>query len=247
MNRSGPLAAASTRVEDVPDRAPVRPGLRYCDRGRAAGAGVRRSVSWLFYAILSCSTLGRGLDELFDMPTACSMNFAYDWVFAKPVRKVISNLNHHRPDRVRGRVHRHALAVAGRPRTALQPGRRGPSWSTSTSRLLVTSSSSANSVRPGWSPGISVLRSHRAEVGSCRRWPETPTSLRGRASAALSRWSLGLRLIAVGQFFHAAERARAEVMRPPWAAATREGHRRETGVVADTEAAGRGRWTDGDR
>jgi high-affinity nickel-transport protein len=45
-----------------------------------------------FYAILSLPFLFAAGMSLFDTADGCFMNFAYDWAFAKPVRKVYYNL-----------------------------------------------------------------------------------------------------------------------------------------------------------
>ena len=45
-----------------------------------------------FYAILSLPILFAGGMCLFDTADGCFMNFAYDWAFARPVRKVYYNL-----------------------------------------------------------------------------------------------------------------------------------------------------------
>ena len=45
-----------------------------------------------FYAILSLPILFAAGMSLFDTIDGCFMNFAYDWAFAKPVRKVYYNL-----------------------------------------------------------------------------------------------------------------------------------------------------------
>src|SRR5436309_3206149 len=45
-----------------------------------------------FYAILSLPILFAAGMSLFDTADGCFMNFAYDWAFAKPVRKVYYNL-----------------------------------------------------------------------------------------------------------------------------------------------------------
>jgi high-affinity nickel-transport protein len=45
-----------------------------------------------FYAILSLPVLFAAGMSLFDTMDGCFMNFAYDWAFAKPVRKVYYNL-----------------------------------------------------------------------------------------------------------------------------------------------------------
>jgi nickel/cobalt transporter (NiCoT) family protein len=45
-----------------------------------------------FYAILSLPVLFAAGMSLFDTADGCFMNFAYDWAFAKPVRKVYYNL-----------------------------------------------------------------------------------------------------------------------------------------------------------
>ena len=45
-----------------------------------------------FYAILSLPILFAAGMSLFDTTDGCFMNFAYDWAFAKPVRKVYYNM-----------------------------------------------------------------------------------------------------------------------------------------------------------
>src|ERR1700742_3194859 len=45
-----------------------------------------------FYAILSLPILFAAGMSLFDTADGCFMNFAYDWAFAKPIRKVFYNL-----------------------------------------------------------------------------------------------------------------------------------------------------------
>jgi high-affinity nickel-transport protein len=45
-----------------------------------------------FYAILSLPILFAGGMCLFDTIDGCFMNFAYDWAFARPVRKVFYNI-----------------------------------------------------------------------------------------------------------------------------------------------------------
>ena len=45
-----------------------------------------------FYAILSLPILFAAGMSLFDTIDGCFMNFAYDWAFSKPVRKVYYNL-----------------------------------------------------------------------------------------------------------------------------------------------------------
>jgi high-affinity nickel-transport protein len=45
-----------------------------------------------FYAILSLPVLFAAGMCLFDTADGCFMNFAYDWAFARPVRKVFYNL-----------------------------------------------------------------------------------------------------------------------------------------------------------
>jgi high-affinity nickel-transport protein len=45
-----------------------------------------------FYAVLSLPFLFAGGMSLFDTADGCFMNFAYDWAFARPVRKVYYNL-----------------------------------------------------------------------------------------------------------------------------------------------------------
>jgi len=46
----------------------------------------------LFYAVLSLPLLFAAGMSLFDTADGCFMNFAYDWAFARPVRKVYYNL-----------------------------------------------------------------------------------------------------------------------------------------------------------
>jgi high-affinity nickel-transport protein len=45
-----------------------------------------------FYAVLSLPVLFAAGMSLFDTIDGCFMNFAYDWAFAKPIRKVFYNL-----------------------------------------------------------------------------------------------------------------------------------------------------------
>jgi len=45
-----------------------------------------------FYAILSLPILFAAGMSLFDTIDGCFMNFAYDWAFAKPIRKVFYNM-----------------------------------------------------------------------------------------------------------------------------------------------------------
>gem|GEM_PF-2348869 len=45
-----------------------------------------------FYAVLSLPILFAAGMSLFDAADGCFMNFAYDWAFARPVRKVFYNL-----------------------------------------------------------------------------------------------------------------------------------------------------------
>jgi high-affinity nickel-transport protein len=45
-----------------------------------------------FYAVLSLPLLFAAGMSLFDTADGCFMNFAYDWAFARPVRKVYYNL-----------------------------------------------------------------------------------------------------------------------------------------------------------
>src|SRR6266513_2142443 len=60
---------------------------------RALDSAVTDVVSGLpFYAILSLPVLFAAGMCLFDTADGCFMNFAYDWAFAKPVRKVYYNL-----------------------------------------------------------------------------------------------------------------------------------------------------------
>ena len=57
------------------------------------GRCTRSVVSGLpFYAILSLPILFAAGMSLFDTADGCFMNFAYDWAFANPVRKVYYNL-----------------------------------------------------------------------------------------------------------------------------------------------------------
>ena len=45
-----------------------------------------------FYAVLSLPILFAAGMSLFDTADGCFMNFAYDWAFARPIRKVYYNL-----------------------------------------------------------------------------------------------------------------------------------------------------------
>ena len=60
-----------------------------------------------FYAILSLPVLFAAGMCLFDTIDGCFMNFAYDWAFAKPIRKVYYNMTDHGPVGVRRLLHRH--------------------------------------------------------------------------------------------------------------------------------------------
>ena len=55
-------------------------------------AGTAVASGLPFYAILSLPILFAGGMCLFDTADGCFMNFAYDWAFARPVRKVYYNL-----------------------------------------------------------------------------------------------------------------------------------------------------------
>ncbi|MBO0776823.1 MAG: HoxN/HupN/NixA family nickel/cobalt transporter, partial [Actinobacteria bacterium] len=55
-------------------------------------AGTAIASGLPFYAILSLPVLFAAGMSLFDTADGCFMNFAYDWAFAQPVRKVYYNL-----------------------------------------------------------------------------------------------------------------------------------------------------------
>ncbi len=55
-------------------------------------AGTAVASGLPFYAILSLPILFAGGMCLFDTADGCFMNFAYDWAFARPIRKVYYNL-----------------------------------------------------------------------------------------------------------------------------------------------------------
>jgi len=55
-------------------------------------AGTAVASGLPFYAILSLPILFAAGMSLFDTIDGCFMNFAYDWAFARPVRKVFYNL-----------------------------------------------------------------------------------------------------------------------------------------------------------
>src|SRR6266516_4868534 len=55
-------------------------------------AGIAVASGLPFYAILSLPILFAAGMSLFDTIDGCFMNFAYDWAFARPVRKVFYNL-----------------------------------------------------------------------------------------------------------------------------------------------------------
>ena len=59
-----------------------------------------------FYAILSLPILFAAGMSLFDTIDGCFMNFAYDWAFSKPIRKVYLQPHHHGPLGVRRLLHR---------------------------------------------------------------------------------------------------------------------------------------------
>ena len=60
-----------------------------------------------FYAVISLPVLFAAGMCLFDTLDGCFMNFAYDWAFSNPVRKVFYNLTMTGPLGCRGLPHRH--------------------------------------------------------------------------------------------------------------------------------------------
>ena len=89
----GPTPSARRAVEDVSGRRAVRPWVRYGDRGSTARS-LRSAVAGglPFYAVLSLPVLFAAGMCLFDTLDGWFMNFAYDWAFSNPVRKVFYNL-----------------------------------------------------------------------------------------------------------------------------------------------------------
>ena len=98
-----------------------------------------------FYAILSLPILFAAGMSLFDTADGCFMNFAYDWAFAKPVRKVYYNLTITGLSVFVARVHRRDRAA--RPAGPERPPERlvlGRSWRASTSTRPASSSSACS-------------------------------------------------------------------------------------------------------
>ena len=96
MNRflGGYAKRIDTAVEDVPGRRAVRARLRHGHRGRPAGPGRDRRGrrAALLRRCCPCPSCSPPGMCLFDTIDGCFMNFAYDWAFAKPIRKVFYNL-----------------------------------------------------------------------------------------------------------------------------------------------------------
>ena len=99
-----------------------------------------------FYAILSLPFLFAAGMCLFDTIDGCFMNFAYDWAFAKPIRKVYYNMT------VTGLSVFVAFFIgtdrdprADRPGVQPRAAASGPSWATSTSTRPGSSSSASSS------------------------------------------------------------------------------------------------------
>ena len=80
-------------MADVPDRGPVRAGLRPATEVSLlvlAGGAAAFTLPW--YAILTLPILFAAGMSLLDSIDGCFMNFAYGWAFSKPVRKVYYNI-----------------------------------------------------------------------------------------------------------------------------------------------------------
>ena len=98
-----------------------------------------------FYAVLSLPILFAAGMSLFDTIDGCFMNFAYDWAFARPVRKVYYNLT------ITGlsvfvAVFIGAIELLGLlGQEATSPARAGPGSRTSTSTRPGSSSSACSS------------------------------------------------------------------------------------------------------
>ncbi len=136
-----------------------------------------------FYAILSLPILFAAGMCLFDTADGCFMNFAYDWAFARPIRKVYYNLTITGAVGVRGRVHRQpsrssACIGAGVPTSAaafwVVPGELQHQQGRLCDRRRVRRHVDRR-------PGRLALRQDRAEVGGGRR---RPPGLSGPGQAA---------------------------------------------------------------
>ena len=96
MNRvlGGYAKRVDTPVEDVPGRGALRPRAStprakwpsWCSPASAVVGGLP------FYAVMSLPILFAAGMCLFDTIDGCFMNFAYDWAFSKPIRKIYYNL-----------------------------------------------------------------------------------------------------------------------------------------------------------
>ena len=122
-----------------------------------------------FYAILSLPILFAAGMCLFDTADGCFMNFAYDWAFARPVRKVYYNLTITGLSvfvaffvgtiEILGLIGRNTASAAG----------SGRSWRTSTSTPPASSSSAMFVAHLDRRPGRLALRQDRAKMGPGRR------------------------------------------------------------------------------
>ena len=98
-----------------------------------------------FYAILSLPVLFAARMCLLDTADGCFMNFAYDWAFAKPVRKVYYNIT------ITGlsvfvAVFIGTIEILGLiAASTTWPARSGLSWAPSTSTRPGSSSSACSS------------------------------------------------------------------------------------------------------
>ena len=123
-----------------------------------------------FYAILSLPILFAAGMCLFDTIDGCFMNFAYDWAFARPVRKVFYNLT------ITGLSVFVAffigtieiLGLIGQELN-LSGGFWSTSWPTSTSTSPGSSSSACSSLTWADRPVRLALRPHRGTMGRSRR------------------------------------------------------------------------------
>ena len=119
-----------------------------------------------FYAVLSLPILFAAGMCLFDTADGCFMNFAYDWAFARPVRKVYYNLT------ITGLSVFVALFIGAIEILGLIGQDRQPDrpvlvvhGGTSTSTRPGSSSSASSSLT--WAVALAIWRfgQHRAEVG----------------------------------------------------------------------------------
>ncbi len=154
-----------------------------------AGGAAAFNLPW--YALLVLPVLFAAGMSLLDSIDGCFMNFAYDWAFSKPVRKVYYNIT------VTGLSVAVALVIGGveltgdpRRQAATSPRGRWPRWAASTSTTSATPSSGCSS-SPGWSRSRcgATAASRRSGAPSWRRRPAPGRAARAEASGRAVRRS----------------------------------------------------------